>query len=135
MRLQLRLPFGSRSLRIFTTRQRNCREVMFLVLSIILFEGGVSHVTTTYDGLNCTRQGSSWSQNQTHTTPPPDMGPHCTGSPPQALVPSLDKFKLVHYEARTVGKRAVRILMKVFLVANAIAIPIHPAEKNTVEIR
>ena len=31
------------------------------------------------------------------------MGPHCTGTPPPPP-PPLEMFKLVHYEARTVGK-------------------------------
>ena len=44
------------------------------------------------------------------------------GGVPTAQDPSrflhrpLDKFKLVHYEARTVGKRAVGILLECFLV-------------------
>ena len=40
--------------------------------------------------------------------PTPDMGPHCIGTTPNV-------FKLVYYEARTVGKRAVRILPEYFL--------------------
>ena len=39
------------------------------------------------------------------------LGPHCTGTPPSPNI-----FKLVHYEARTVGKRAVDIRLKCLLV-------------------
>ena len=38
------------------------------------------------------------------------LGPHCTGTPPPHM------FKLVHYEARMVGRLPVGILLECFLV-------------------
>ena len=60
-----------------------------------------------------------------------ELGPHCTGTPPPDMfklvhyvrlepdctgtaTPNI--LKLVHYEARTVGKRAIHILLESFLV-------------------
>ena len=63
---------------------------MFSVVSIILFGGGVSYVTITYDGLNSTIKGSSWSQPQHHTTTLQTWDLTVQGPPPaptQALVP------------------------------------------------
>ena len=41
------------------------------------------------------------------------MGPHCAGTPPPGHM-----LELVLYEARTVGERAVRILLECFLALN-----------------
>ena len=42
----------------------------------------------------------------------PDMGPHSIGTPG----PAPDMFKLVHYEARKIGKWPVHTLLECFLV-------------------
>ena len=82
--------------------------------SVILSMREGSHVTITHDALDLTIL----------VTPPPppgsalallDMGPYCIGPPP-------DMFKLVNYEARKVGKRAISILLEFFLVLFMLAV-------------
>ena len=85
---------------LITTRQRNCRKVMFSVVSICLFRGADVPVQGPAPQtcwklfiLDLTVQGSP---------PPPDT------------------FKFVHYEAWTARKRAVDIQLKCLLVNDMI---------------
>ena len=71
-------------------------SVMCVCLLFCLSTGG-PHVNTT------------WTWSNMFTWDPPPFGPHCTALPP-------DTFKLVHYETRTVSKRAVGIGVKCLLV-------------------
>ena len=85
----------------------------------------MSCVTITHDALELTTQGPpppSAAHPPTEillvpATASPDMfkllqlGLHCTGS-----LPSQGMFKLFHYEAHTVGRRVVDILLECFLV-------------------
>ena len=119
---------------------------MFSVVSVILFRvrGRGSYVTITHV-VNLTTQLAPQLRSQplpqtwdlTVQGPPwphiPDMGPHCTGTPPKSQPTSrhvqlgphckgthtgspMDMFQLVHYEVLTVGKWAVRILLECFLI-------------------
>ena len=80
--------------------------------------GGGPHVSITHDALNLTIRNPQ----SPHTGTPPHMnmfklvqlGPHSILSSP--LPPPPDMFKLIHYGARTAGKRAVGILFECFLV-------------------
>ena len=63
--------------------------------------GGGAHVTITHDALDFTAQEPILF--------PYTLESRCTGT-------LLDMFELVHYEAHTVGKRAVGILLKCLLV-------------------
>ena len=87
---------SSRLLSIIT-RQQNCDKVIFSVVSVCLFTGG-SNVIVTHDALDLIIHGARTSPPKICTPPSPRM------------------FKLVHYEARTVGKRTVGILQECFLV-------------------
>ena len=74
-------------------------------LSVILFTGR---------GIPCDHYPQFIGPHHTVTPPnthTPDIAPHGTGTPPPP-----DMFKLVHYAARTVGKRTVGILQECFLV-------------------
>ena len=72
----------------------------------------------------------------TGTSPSPDMfnldltvqehtlatAPQSVQGPPSPTHPQTDMFKLVYYEAPTVGKRVVGILLEYFLVTNSFGI-------------
>ena len=75
-------------------------------LSVYLFTGGGSHITITHDALSITTQGHSPDMFK-----PIEHGPHCLGIPPAPVAPYRDPPL-----PRTVGKRAVRILLEFFLV-------------------
>ena len=111
---------------IITARQRSCKKVMLSAVSVILLGVGISPCTGPPPPLPPLYRVSA--QPSSVDMPPPptwhvQIGPHCTG--PQ--LPFLDMFnldltvhtqtfKLVHYEARTVGKGAVGIRLKCLLV-------------------
>ena len=75
--------------------------------------GRGSHVTITHDVLDLTIQGPL------QPPPPKKYGTSFyrdpQGWPSPSPTPILDMFKL-HYEARTVGKRTIHILVECFLV-------------------
>ena len=116
----VRPPPPDQGVQHFTTCQRNCRKVMFSVVSVCqLFcaqdEGlGMSYVTITHDALDLTLQGHLpphlWSQ------PSSNMGPQCTGTPP---APTWDPtiqghLPLKHVQTHTVGKQGAHILLECF---------------------
>ena len=103
---------------------------MFSVVSVCqsfcLCRGGEGHVISTTTMHWTHHTGTLWPRPQvmgphctvTHPHAPApapspaylDMGPHCTWTPPRP-----DMFRLVHYKARTVGKRMVCILLECLL--------------------
>ena len=96
----------------FTTYQRSCEKVMFSVVSASSWgDTTPSNVTITHNVLDLIIQAS-----HTDMFKLVQLGPHCTGiSPPPFPCPQY-MFKPVHYEAHTVGKRAVDILLECFIV-------------------
>ena len=67
-------------------------------------------MTIKHDALDLTIQGPPG------PTPPNLYGTSLHRDPQGWPTPTLDKFKLLHYEARVVGKRAIRIILECFLV-------------------
>ena len=118
--------------RIVTTCQRSCGKVIFLVLSVChsVHRGVSPHVTIIHGALDLAIQGSQPTSGPCplHMGPhytgtlaplwslaPIDMGPHCTGTPARQTCSNF-----LHYEAHTIGKRAVCILLECFLVVSMI---------------
>ena len=88
---------------MITASQRSCGKVMFAVLSFCSREGSPLYrppLATPAPGMFKLDQLGSYFTEATITPPPPHP----------------DMFKLVHYEALMVGKRAADILLKCFLV-------------------
>ena len=82
----------------------------FYHLPTKLHEGNVfSHVCLSF--CHSVHRGS-------HVTHGPAQGPLCPGPLPPCTWTPPDIFKLVHYETRMVGQRAIRILLECFLVTH-----------------
>ena len=77
-------------------------------------------MTITHDAMDLTiKHPPTWDLTaQGPLGPPLYMAHHCTGTLPHptGTPPPPDMSKLVHYEAHTVGKWVVRILLECFLV-------------------
>ena len=89
---------------IAPTHQRRCGKVMFFSRAYLFTVGSV--VTITHGVLSLIIQGP----------PHPPLSPGHRPSHLYTEPPTPDMFKSVHYEARTVGKWAVGIILECLLV-------------------
>ena len=93
------------------------------VMTCVCLSTAGSHVTITHDVLNIIKQEHSSAPPTLVQRPVPSPGPVSVTPTPQPLdtskffnLTSLYRFKVFLYEARTVYKRAVGILLGCFLV-------------------